>query len=94
MVDGDDVLTLARCYVCGVALLVDPAIPPPILHHLPDGAHRLIPVPSPSGPGPGQAWPEGILVRAGVLGVAVRLRELADDLDDVLAAMSGGDHRA
>ena len=87
-----DDLNLLRCSACGVTLLVDPVAGTVRLHHLPDGAHRVI-GPTPA-PGPVLArQADSMVVRAGVLGVAIRLRDLADDLDNVLAELSGVDRQ-
>ena len=87
-IDPADLVTVA-CTVCGMRLLVDPAERAARLHHFGDGAHRLIPAPRPSGAiAPTE---DTMAIRVEVLGVAVRLRDLVDDLDAILARLSGVD---
>lgn len=86
-VDG---LSLVRCGADGFTLLVDPWDAQAVLWHTPDGAHRLIPPPA---PGPQAQALDPRAIRLEVLAVAVRLRDLADDLDNVLARLSGVDLR-
>lgn len=86
--DPAELVTVA-CTVCGMRLLVDPAERAARLHHFGDGAHRLIPSPRPSGAiTPNADTPA---LRADVLAVAVRLRDVVDDLDAILARLSGVD---
>ena len=66
-----------------------PSHPPAILHHLPEGAHRLIPAPTVLGAIPPPHRRPGPHI--GLLAVAIRLRDLADDCDDVLAHAQGVD---
>jgi len=85
----DDALRIIRCGPCGVRLLVDPEAPLAILHHLPEGAHRLIPAPSTLGAIAPHTASQDLTI--GLLAVAIRLRDLADDCDEVLAHAQGVD---
>jgi hypothetical protein len=88
--EGIPVLT---CAACGVAILVDPESRDATIWHHPDGAHRIVTPPG-KGADPASAHPsQGDLylaarrVRIDALALAIRLADLGDDLDRVVASL-------
>jgi hypothetical protein len=79
-------LVLIRCHVCGATVLADPEYHGALLWHGPDGAHRVITDGTLGGVTPLAQGP-GAAIRAEVLGLAVRLRDLADDVADLAARL-------